>query len=284
MNKVKSALVVLSLVLVGILASGCMQISQEVKVNRDGTGMMVETVKFSPSVMEIIKGFAESMTDSGKEKQKKISRENFFPEEQFREKAKQMGEGVEFLSREVKDFEEEMVGYVATYKISDIDKFILNPREAEEEEEMIKKPGTNTPITFRFNKGKRSSSLQIRQHFAEDEKKKEKKVEKEAQEKEESTQADEEQLAQLIEMMKGMRMQIVIECGEEIETTNADWWDKNRIILLDFDVEQLLSHPDKLQMLSKMEKPKTKEDFKKLLQGIEGIKFNLDEEIEVKFR
>jgi len=245
--------------------------------------MMVETVKFSPSVMEIIKGFAESMMDLGKEKQKKISRENFFPEEQFREKAKQMGEGVEFLSREVKDFEEEMVGYVATYKISDIDKFILNPQEAEEEE-MMKKPGTNTPITFRFNKGKRSSSLQIRQHFAEHEKKKEKKIEKEAQEKEESTQADEEQLAQLIEMMKGMRMQIVIECGEEIETTNADWWDKNRIILLDFDVEQLLSHPDKLQMLSKMEKPKTKEDFKKLLQGIEGIKFNLDEEIEVKFR
>jgi len=283
MNKVKLALVVLSLVLVGILASGCMQISQEVKVNRDGTGMMVETVKFSPSVMEIIKGFAESMMDLGKEKQKKISRENFFPEEQFREKAKQMGEGVEFLSREVKDFEEEMVGYVATYKISDIDKFILNPQEAEEEE-MMKKPGTNTPITFRFNKGKRSSSLQIRQHFAEHEKKKEKKIEKEAQEKEESTQADEEQLAQLIEMMKGMRMQIVIECGEEIETTNADWWDKNRIILLDFDVEQLLSHPDKLQMLSKMEKPKTKEDFKKLLQGIEGIKFNLDEEIEVKFR
>ncbi len=283
MNKVKSALVVLSLVLVGILASGCMQISQEVKVNRDGTGMMVETVKFSPSVMEIIKGFAESMMDLGKEKQKKISRENLFPEEQFREKAKQMGEGVEFLSREVKDFEEEMVGYVATYKISNIDKFILNPQEAEEEE-VMKKPGTNTPITFRFNKGKRSSSLQIRQHFAEHEKKKEKKIEKEAQEKEESTQADEEQLAQLIEMMKGMRMQIVIECGEEIETTDADWWDKNRIILLDFDVEQLLSHPDKLQMLSKMEKPKTKEDFKKLLQGIEGTKFNLDEEIEVKFR
>ena len=283
MNKVKLVLAVLSLVLVGILVSGCMQISQEVQVNRDGTGMMVETVKFSPSVMEIIKGFTQSMMDleEGKSGQKEISRENFFPEEQFKEKAKQMGEGVEFLSREVKEFKEGMVGYVATYKISSIDKFILNPRE---EEQMMKKPGTNTPITFRFNKGKRSSSLQIRQHFAEDEKKEEEEIEKEAREKEESTQADEKQLAQLMEMMKGMRMQIVIECGEEIETTNADWWDKNHIILLDFDVEQLLSYPDKLQMLSQMEKPKTKEDFKKLLQGIEGIKFNLDEEIEVEFR
>ncbi|GAF67698.1 unnamed protein product, partial [marine sediment metagenome] len=134
------------------------------------------------------------------------------------------------------------------------------------------------------NKGKRSSSLKIRQQFAEDEKKKEEKMEKEAREKEEITQADEEKLAQLIGMFKGMRIQIVIECGEEIETTNADWWDKNRIILLDFDVEQLFSHPDKLQMLSQMEKPKTKEDFKKLLQGMEGIKFDLNEEIEVKFR
>ncbi len=279
MNRVKLVLAVL----VGILTSGCMQISQEVQVNRDGTGMMVETVKFSPSAMEIIKGFTQSMMDleEGKSGQKKISRENFFPEEQFKEKAKQMGEGVEFLSREVKEFKKGMVGYVATYKISSIDKFILNPRE---EEQMMKKPGTNTPITFRFNKGKRSSSLQIRQHFAEDEKKEEEKIEKEAREKEESTQANEKQLAQLIKMMKGMRMQIVIECGEEIETTNADWWDKNRIILLDFDAEQLLSHPDKLQMLSQMEKPKIKEDFKKLLQGIEGIKFNLDEEIEVEFR
>lgn len=86
MNKVKSALVVFSLVLVGILASGCMQISQEVKVNRDGTGMMVETVKFSPSVMEIIKGFAESMMDLGKEKQKKISREIFFPKSNLEKK------------------------------------------------------------------------------------------------------------------------------------------------------------------------------------------------------
>ena len=282
MNKVKLALAGLSLVLMGILTSGCMQISQEVKVNRDGTGMMVETTKFSPWVMEMIKGFIETTMDLGDEKpgQEKISPENFFPEEQFKEKAKQMGEGVEFLSREVKDFEEGMVGYVATYKISSIEKFILNPKE----EQMMKKPGTNTPITFRFNKGRRSSSLKIRQQFAEDEKKEEENIEKEAREKEEITQADEEKLAQLIGMFKGMRIQIVIECGEEIETTNADWRDKNRIILLDFDVEQLFSHPDKLQMLSQMEKPKTKEDFKKLLQGMEGIKFDLNEEIEVKFR
>jgi len=281
MNKIKLALVTLSLVLVGILTSGCMQISQQVKVKPDGTGMMVETVKLSPLVMEVIKGFAEDMMDLGKEKQEKISQENFFPEEQFKEKAKQMGEGVEFLSREIKEFKEGMVGYVATYKISDIDKFILNPRE---EEQMMKKPGTNTPITFGFSKGKISSYLKIEQHFAEDEKKEEEKIEKEAREKEESIQPDQEQLAQLIKMMKGMRMQIVIECGEKIETTNADWWDKNRIILLDFDVEQLFSHPGKLQMLSQMEKPKTKQDFKKILQGMEGIKFDLNEEIEVKFR
>jgi len=283
MNKVKLVLAVLSLVLVGILASGCMQISQEVKVDREGAGMMVETAKFSPWVMEMIKGFIETTMDlgGGKPGQEKISPENYFPEEQFKEKAKQMGEGVEFLSREVKEFKEGMVGYVATYKISNIDKFILNPRE---EEQMTKKPGTDTPITFHFRKGKRSSYLTIKQHFEKDEKKKEEKMEKESPEKEEITPADEEKLAQLIGMFKGMRIQIVIECGEEIETTSADWRDKNRIILLDFDVEQLLSRPDKLQTLSRMEKPKTKEEFRNLLQGIEGIKFDLNEEIEVQFR
>jgi hypothetical protein len=280
MNKMKLILAVLSLVLVGILTSGCMQISQEVKVDREGAGIMVETAKFSPWVMEMIKGFIESTMDleGGKPGQEKISPENYFPEEQFKEKAKRMGEGVEFLSREVKEFKEGMVGYVATYKISSIDKFILNPRE----EQMMKKPGTDTPITFSFNKGKRSSYLRIKQQFAKDEK--EEKMEKETPEKEEITPADEKKLAQLIEMFKGMRIQIVIECGEEIEITSADWWDKNRITLLDFDVKQLLSHPSKLQMLSQMEKPKTKEDFRNLLQGIEGIKFDLNEEIEVQFR
>jgi hypothetical protein len=265
MDRIKLALAGLSLVLVGILASGCMQISQEVKVDREGAGMMMETAKFSPWVMEMIKEFTQSMMDLGEQKpgQKEISPENYFPEEQFKEKAKQMGEGVEFVSREVKEFKEGMVGYVATYKISNMDKFILNPRE---EEQMMKKPGTDTPITFHFRKGKRSSYLTIKQHFEKDEKKKEEKMEKGSPEKEEITQADEEKLAQLIEMFKGMRIQIVIECGEEI------------------DVEQFLSRPDKLQTLSRMEKPKTKEEFRNLLQGIEGIKFDLNEEIEVQFR
>ncbi len=281
MNKVRLTLVIL-LMLMGILTSGCMQVLQEVKVEPDGSGMMVETLKFSPMVMEMIEGFVQGMMDLTEEEpgQKKVSQENLFPEQQFKEKAEQMGEGVEFVSREVKQFEEGMVGYVATYRISDIDKFTLNPQE---EEPTMKEPGTNTPITFCFSREMGSSSLKIEQHFAEDEKKMEEEIKTETQE-EELTPADEEQLAQLMEMMKGMRMQIIIECGQEIEATNADWWEKNRIILMDFDAEQLFSHPDKLKMLSQREQPKTKEDFEKLLQGIEGIKFDLKEEIEVKFR
>lgn len=279
MNKVRLALVIL-LMLMGILTSGCMQVFQKVKVEPDGSGMMVETLKLSPMVMEMIKEFVQGTMDLAEEKpgQKKVSQENLFPEQQFKEKAKQMGEGVEFVSREVKQFEEGMVGYVVSYRISNIDKFTLNSRE--EEPTML---GTNTPITFCFSRGMRSSSLKIEQHFVEGEKKMEEEIKTETQE-EELTPADKEQLAQLMEMVKGMRMQIVIECGQEIEATNADWWEKNRIILVDFDAEQLFSHPDRLKMLSQGEQPKTKEDFEKLLQGIEGIKFDLKEEIKVKFR
>ena len=81
-----------------------------------------------------------------------------------------------------------------------------------------------------------------------------------------------------------MKLQIVIECGDQIKTTNADFWDKNRITLLEFDVAQILSYSDKLKMLSEMEKPQTKEDYKEFLQGIEGIKFDLNEEIQVTFK
>ena len=54
-------LVIITLVLgVVVLLSGCMQILQEVKVNRDGTGMMVETLKV-PAMMA---GFLQEMDDS----------------------------------------------------------------------------------------------------------------------------------------------------------------------------------------------------------------------------
>ena len=96
--------------------------------------------------------------------------------------------------------------------------------------------------------------------------------------------ADEKQMAQFAEMMKGMRVQIVVECGNEIERTNAEWRDGNRIVLVDFDMEELFSHPEKLQMLSRMQQPQSKEDLESLLQGIEGIKFDVSEEIEVTFR
>lgn len=274
-------LVIIALVLVMVVSSGCMQILQEVRVNRDGTGMMVETLKLSPMVVGLLEGFAQEMTDSEGTEQGGTSRESFFPEEQFREKAKEMGEGVEFVSREVKEFEEGMVGYEATYRIANIDKFILNPRT---DDAMMEKPSTDTPITFRLSRGISSSTLTIRQHFptAEDSITEEEDEAPPAQG--ELSEADAEQVAQFAEMMKGMRMQIIIECGDEIENTNAEWWSGNRIVLMDFDVEELFSHPEKLQMLSQMQQPQSKEDYENLLQGIEGIRFDTSEEIEVTFR
>ncbi|TKJ46495.1 hypothetical protein CEE34_08670, partial [Candidatus Aerophobetes bacterium Ae_b3a] len=151
-------LVIIALVMVMVLSSGCMQIIQEVRVNRDGTGMMVETLKLSPMVAEFMEEFAQEMSDSEGTEQEGTSRESLFPEEQFRENAKEMGEGVEFVSREVKEFEGGMVGYEATYSIADIDKFILNPRT---DEATMEKPSTDTPITFRLSRGTSSSTLTI---------------------------------------------------------------------------------------------------------------------------
>lgn len=280
MNTAKVVLLAL-LLAVTVFSSGCMQILQEIKVYPDGTGMMAETVKLSPMVAQIMAGFAEGMSGSGGPKQEMSSPDNLFPEEQFREKAQQMGEGVEFLSREVREFEEEMVGYVATYKINSMDDFTLNPQA---KDPTMETPGTNTPITFAFKRGTSSSSLKIRQHFPTNEVGTKKEVRTEPPVQGGLGEADEKQMAQFAEMMKGMRVQIVVECGNEIERTNAKWRDGNRIVLVDFDMEELFSHPEKLQMLSQMQQPQSKEDLESLLQGIEGIKFDASEEIEVIFR
>jgi len=274
-------LVIIALVMVMVLLSGCMQILQEVRVNRDGTGMMVETLKLSPMVAEFMEEFAQEMSDSEGTNQEGTSREGLFPEEQFRENAKEMGEGVEFVSREVKEFEGGMVGYEATYSIADIDKFILNPRT---DEATMEKPSTDTPITFRLSRGTSSSTLTIKQHFPIEEGSIAEEEDEAPPAQGELSEADAEQVAQFAGMMKGMRMQIIIECGDEIENTNAEWWSRNRIVLMDFDAEELFSHPEKLQMLSQMQQSPSKEDFDNLLEGIEGIRFDTSEEIKVTFR
>lgn len=225
--------------------------------------------------------FAQEMSDSEGTEQEGTSRESLFPEEQFRENAKEMGEGVEFVSREVKEFEGGMVGYEATYSIADIDKFILNPRT---DEATMEKPSTDTPITFRLSRGTSSSTLTIKQHFPIEEGSITEEEDEAPPAQGELSEADAEQVAQFAGMMKGIRMQIIIECGDEIENTNAEWWSRNRIVLMDFDAEELFSHPEKLQMLSQMQQSPSKEDFDNLLEGIEGIRFDTSEEIKVTFR
>jgi len=285
MNKVKLVILV---GLMAVLVSGCMQISQEVKVNRDGSAMMVEELRLPPFVVEMLSQFAAGFggSEEGESAQTEISPSNLFPEEQFREKARRMGQGVEFVSREVKKFEEGMVGYVAKFKIRDINLFTLNAPEADPG---IEKPTSNTPMTFNLQRGVSTSHLIIRQHFSEEPEKAKKETgeeeEKAPEREEELTEADGQKLAQLQQMLVGMRMQIVVQCGEEIESTNATWHDQNRIILVDFDMGELLSNPDKLKMLSQMkEAPKSQEDFMELLQGLEEIKFDLNPEIEVTFK
>jgi len=283
MNKVKLAILV---GLMAVLVSGCMQISQEVGVNRDGSAMMVEELRLPPFVVEMLSQFAAGLGGAEEGKPEELSPDELFPEEQFREKARRMGQGVEFVSREVKKFEEGMVGYVAKFKIRDINLFTLNAPEADPG---IEKPTSNTPITFNLQRGVSTSHLIIRQHFKEEAEKVTEETgeeeEKAPEREEELTEADGQKLAQLQQMLGGMKMQIVVQCGEEIESTNATWYDQNRIILVDFDMGELLSNPDKLKMLSQMkEAPKSQEDFMELLQGLEEIKFDLNREIEVTFK
>jgi len=278
MNGKKLVIITLGLVMVMVLLSGCMQVLQKVSVNRDGTGTMVETLKI-PAMMA---GFLQEMDDSEGAEQEGSLSESLFPEEQFRESAKEMGEGVEFVSREVKEFEGEMIGYEATYSIADINMFTLNPLT---DEATMAKPSTDTPVTFILSQGTTSSTLTIEQHFAIDEESITEEEEYETPSGEgESGEGEEEMMAQFAEMMKGMRMQVIIECGDEIEKTDAKWWSRNRIVLLDFDGEELYSHPEKMEMLNQMEQSLSKEDFDNLLKGIEGIRFDTSEEIKVTFR
>jgi hypothetical protein len=93
----------------------------------------------------------------------------------------------------------------------------------------------------------------------------------------------EEALEQVKQMFEGMRVAMIIEIDGKLVKTNATHVDGNRITLMDMDFGKLLEAPEKFKMFAKIN-PKTVEDAKKLVKNVPGIKVDLNDKVEIKFK
>ena len=259
--------------------SGCLQIEKVVKLKPDGSGTIEETVLMSKQMVaqmeQMAKGFG-GLTDEKADKPAKGF--DVMDEKKLKAAAAGMGEGVTFVSAKKID-DEKVSGFVAVYAFTDISKVKLdqNPAESMPTPDGAKagpKPDQKKePVTFKFTKG---SPAELVVKMPPPEFKNEPK-------KGQPEGADEMAMGMMKQMMKDMKVKMSVEVAGTIKETNAEYRDGSRVTLMEMDFNKLLADPEKFKKLAK-ENPKTLQESKALMKGIDGMKVETAPEVRNKFQ
>ncbi len=258
------------LALLAAVLMGCIETITLIRLNRDGSGTIEETVIISNSFMEIMAGMGGESGEAAEEP-------DFLNEDELLEKAKVMGEGVKLVSAE-KLSTEKGNGYKAIYSFKDINQVRINqnpgenlPQTGGPEEEAVEEL-----ITFRFTKGNPATLIVI--NPSEDEE-----YEEEPGEEEYGGEEDPAMMDMLKGLYQDMLIRIAIEVNGSIVDTNATYRDGSRVTILEMDFAKLLEDEEAFKKLI-ASKPETLEETKELIKDNPGIKVELRDEIRIRFK
>lgn len=261
-----------SFFLLTMFLSACLQVETNVYVNKDGSGELEETVMLKGEVIDMMKQFILAFDSTQTEDL------NLFKEEELISNASKYGEGVSFVSSQrlkSQGFE----GVKARYSFTDITKLNLSlisddavPTPGEEqsvksENELLKflieKSPTETRLKIFLPSMRNDSEGDVIN-----------------QEVNDSTLNDEFEKAK--DMFTDMKMTLKIIPFDQIKQTNADYVQNNQVTLIEMNMNSLLSKPELFKELSG-NKVKSLDDFRKLINSVEGFKVESKNEIQIVF-
>jgi hypothetical protein len=269
----KKLCILFAVVSVVIGMTGCIESSTIVRVNRDGSGEVEETLLMRTDIIQMFMGMSE---ETGEET------ENFelLSREQLEKKAEQMGAGVELKAVE-NITTSSQTGYRALFTFEDINSLQVN----ENPDENV--PGTGSPddgapqreiITFQFEEaeGNKPASLVINLP-AED-------VDTTENEPEEMPEEQTEHMINMFrEIFKDMKIDVSLEVDGRITETNATHTQGSRIILIAIDFERIIQNEQVFRELA-MANPDSLEETKEILKDVPGIKVELQDRVELQFK
>jgi len=194
---------------------------------------------------------------------------------QLGRQARQMGEGVKFVSasRISRTWGE---GYKAIFSFKDVGqlKIMQDPNKIptglDQDEQLAKQ---EEAMRFRFTKGSPSTLMIILSpsDF------------KPGKPEAETHESDSTSDAMMLEMLKGLRFSSVVEVNGTIKETNATYKEGQRITLFDVEFEKLVADREKFKQLSRIH-PNSLEEAKELLKDIPGLKVETNRVVTVKFQ
>lgn len=261
--------------LLAVLAlSGCFQSLVLLKVNKDGSGTLEET-------MLLTEGFSQLLASLSGQPAPEEEADDV-DEAQLQEKARSMGEGVRLVSAEaVKN--EQGAGYRAVFSFPDINKVRVNqnpgagiaagPGEQQDGGE----PSVEEWLQFRFRKGA-TSTLEVLYPTPE--------VSEEEPEEEAAQEQDMGENPEMMQMMRqlysDMRVRVAVEVGGKIVDTNARYVEGSRVTLMDVDFGRLLEDEARFQQLMNAN-PKSIEEMEQIIGDNPALRIETQEQVSIRF-
>jgi len=256
--------------------AGCLEVQTTVSVKPDGSGTVRERVLVKSDMLIMMMKMAKSMKEDGDENGKK-KKSGLFDEQELREKAETMGEGVTYKSGKILS-SDDGEGYEATYAFKDIntlrvdqDPNIQPSSSSDEDDNKDKKE-----ITFEFRKG---SPATLIVHVPPTKRGMENEEETEEQEDEDTESGIE--MARM--MLKDLKISSVIEVQGTVVESDATFREKSKITLMDIDFGELLEDENLIRKAMKRNDI-SDEEAKELMKEYPGLKIELNRTTTVRFR
>ena len=256
--------------------TGCLQIEKIVRLKPDGSGTVEETVVMDKEVIAQMEQMAAGFGGAKKDG-KPVKGFELMDEAKLKEGATKMGSGVTFVSAKKID-NEKGNGFIATYAFKDINTLQLdqNPGDVMPTGAAgggAKSTSKTEPVTFKFAKGP-SAELVIKMPVPDL---------KKTVKPEQPAGMEDMAMQMMKQMFKDMKMSMSVEVAGTIKETNAEYQDGSRVTLMEMDFNKLLADPEKFKKLAK-ENPKTLQESKALMKGLEGVKVEAAPEVKIKFQ
>lgn len=268
----KKTLLIVVPVLFLIVLAGCLQIETTVTVNNDGTGTVERIFMMQKEILAMMASMG-SMGEEGDAEEFSL-----LDEEELKTEASSMGSGVALVSAEPYETET-FSGYKAVFSYPDINMLRINQNPAESVPDSASEGESLAEfVTFSFQKGK-PATLRIS-------------LPKDVYDESgsgDSTDggAQAEPAAEDLEMMKQiygtMKMSMHVQVNGTVRKSNASYLDGSKITLMEMDFGKVVENEDKLKLLA-TQSDESIEGMKSLLEGIPGIKVELQDTVEVVFR
>ncbi len=251
----------------GILAAlalpSCLQNETTLTLNKDGSGTIVEETYLGAKMLEMMTQFAQpGQPDPVKE---------MFSEDKAKEKAKKMGEGVEYVKTEIinKDGKK---GALVHYKFADINKVNVSPTGAvdglnEQEGDPEEDEDEKDTVSFTYADGK----LKVKTPPSD--------FDKMNMGDDENAQNPEME-AMMKEMMADMSLTMKLKIADGIGSTNATYTEGDTITLFDVQFGKMLEQKAELKKISKTAKT-DKEAAKAAFAKLDGMKMEMNEDLTV---